>query len=140
MTPINQDPKRRIRRIRRWTRAAIVSGGMPPHASCLFHVFDQHWRSESSLDNAVERLNAANAMFAKESAWLCDYALRITTDHGRATSRLGEIEGALRRIGAAVHEISPHVSPCSTPDTLAYEVESACRIVEDSRDMKKRKP
>lgn len=140
MTPITKDPKRRIRRIQKWTRAAISSGGMAPHASCMFHVFDQYWRSESSLDNAVERLNEANALFAKESAWLCAYAIQITTDHGRATSRLGETEWALARCRVAVQTVVGGISSSSTPDTVAGLVESVCRELKTLRAERKREP
>jgi hypothetical protein len=64
MIPISRDPKRRIRRIRRY----VSEWG---------HRVIENW----ALANRREKL------YARELAWLCDYALRITTDHGRATGR-----------------------------------------------------
>lgn len=150
MTPITRDPKRRIRRIQRWLRNVSTEfNGLPCYVAC--HRIEskencgcfEEQRYECAYCAEVSRrltsrIEKADSLLSLELAWLCDYALRITADHGRATSRLGETEMALRRIGAAVHSISPRVSPRSTPDTLVYEVESACRIVEDARTMKKR--
>lgn len=77
-------------------------------------------------------------MFAKESAWLCDYALSVTVDHGRATSRLREAEGALGRMRSLVHRVVPGLSPYSTHATMADALERVIGELEALRCEKQR--
>lgn len=116
MTPITKDPKRRIRRIRRY----VSEWGC--------RVID-NW----TLSDRRERL------YARELAWLCDYAQRITTDHGRATSRLSEVKRALGRMRAMVHRVVPRLSQYSTHATMADALERAIGELEALLGEKKRR-
>jgi hypothetical protein len=86
MGPITKDPKRRIRRIQRWLKFRKKFGDRELTIITIepLELYPAlHFKSHEYVKN-VRR------MFRAELSWLCDYAIRITTDHGCATSRLGE--------------------------------------------------
>ena len=97
MTPISKSPTRRIRRIQRYV---------------------SEWGSRV-IDNWT-LANRREKLFAVELAWLCSYALRITTEHGQATSRAGEATLALVWITGRLADVSPGIAQRSTPSTVAH--------------------
>ena len=76
MTPIANDPARRIRRIQRWI---VRSGTSDDSASTIDLTFDGPLCKKANPDRFIKRTCRANLLFKRELAWLAEYAIDLTT-------------------------------------------------------------